>query len=1141
MLIIKNITDKMRFLKKREALLIENAINNLCISGLLIFGLFFFMPFQLFFTNTGYSYPFRLLFIYSGTISLIITLILALILTLLKEKKYYSILQLIVFSMGFATWIEGQIINWNLGLLDGRSIDWALYKQRSTIDILIWVCMFAIPIIFKKYLILYTRKIAIILILSLFVNFLYLGYKKKDNFIFNWRQYFISQENLATFSGKENVVYIVLDTFQSNLFNDIINEDDSYKEAFKDFIYYKNAVGGFRETYPSLPLILTSRYYDNSVPLREWDHKVFLSKTSLPYILRKNNFKVDLFPMVPSMLYLNPALASNVGKNGKLDDILRSQIFNVALMRSSPYLIKPLFYNSFYDTYNDKEYITALIEDAKIGYTEPAFKFFHLWGVHRPLYLDENLKKNKDVPYNDYWYKQHGKADLKLITLFLKKLKEMGLYDKTLIIISGDHGSGNRYTIQRNLEKDVDPYRIDTPDFVVSVGLPLLLIKPLNSHKDFTVSDAPVSLMDISKTILDSVGIDHDCKGKNILKVNSKEKRKRYFYFHNYFKVKNTVGNDEGYYSTFTEYEINGNAWDSKNWKKTNRFFEKNKTVKIDPEPIQLGDRISFKYDSKGVLYQKYGWSIPEKTGTWIVKKKAYLKIPVHHIEKDFLIDFSCVSPFDRQIVFVTANGHHVGYIDVSSRFKENKILIPKKYIKNNEINLELSLQRFKETDEFSKDNRKLGLHLKEISFMELSKKDYLQKLEFNSSSKTNYFRSSGWSMPEEKGSWTDGKNASLHIPIEKADRDLIFTIKIAALFKPQHVDFHINEKKTIRMLIDKAGTYSFKIEKQLIDSSPSVLDIGMDIPEADVFNKKNNDKRELGIFVEEMALKEIDAPEPIQLGDRISFRYNGKGAFYQGYGWSIPEKTGTWIVKKKASLKIPVHHIEKDFLIDFLCLSPFDRQIVFVAVNGYPLGYMDVSSRFEENKILVPKKYIKNNEINLELSLQRLKGQDESSKDNRKLGLHVDKISFMELSDKDYLQKIKFNSGSNTNYFQSLGWSMPEEKGNWTNGKNAGLHIPIKKPDRDLVFSIKIAALFKPQHVDFHINEKKNVSMLINKIGTYSFKIEKQLIDSSPSVLDIDMDIPDADFFNKKNNDQRELGIFVEEIDINESGELEK
>ena len=82
-------------------------------------------------------------------------------------------------------------------------------------------------------------------------------------------------ETMFEFSKEQNVIILVLDAFRSDIFQEIIDEDDEYREMFDGFTYYRNAAGGYPHTDASIPLILTGEYYDNSIPRSEFVRTAF--------------------------------------------------------------------------------------------------------------------------------------------------------------------------------------------------------------------------------------------------------------------------------------------------------------------------------------------------------------------------------------------------------------------------------------------------------------------------------------------------------------------------------------------------------------------------------------------------------------------------------------------------------------------------------------------------------------------------------------------------------------------------------------------------------------------------------------------------------------------------------------------------
>ena len=89
----------------------------------------------------------------------------------------------------------------------------------------------------------------------------------------------------------------------------------------------------------------------------------------------------------------------------------------------------------------DINFINTMLNEANINSDQYTFKYYHLKGPHPGLILDENLKPKK-MKYNRKNFKKQAKASLKITKLFLHKLKELKIFNSSLIFIIADHGSG---------------------------------------------------------------------------------------------------------------------------------------------------------------------------------------------------------------------------------------------------------------------------------------------------------------------------------------------------------------------------------------------------------------------------------------------------------------------------------------------------------------------------------------------------------------------------------------------------------------------------------------------------------------------------------------------------------------------------
>jgi arylsulfatase A-like enzyme len=89
------------------------------------------------------------------------------------------------------------------------------------------------------------------------------------------------------------------------------------------------------------------------------------------------------------------------------------------------------------------------------------------------------------------------------IGMVLKRLKELGLYDDMLIVFISDHGemNGRRAIVDKGVYLYPDVLRV-----------PLVLKSPHTMPRKHATVDSPVSLLDLSRTLLDFAGIVPEAK-----------------------------------------------------------------------------------------------------------------------------------------------------------------------------------------------------------------------------------------------------------------------------------------------------------------------------------------------------------------------------------------------------------------------------------------------------------------------------------------------------------------------------------------------------------------------------------------------------------------------------------------------------
>ena len=74
----------------------------------------------------------------------------------------------------------------------------------------------------------------------------------------------------SNFSRKENVLHIVLDGFQSGLFQDVIKNDNEIASALDGFLYYPDTLTASEVTQLSFAAFLTGQEYTNNEPMKTY-------------------------------------------------------------------------------------------------------------------------------------------------------------------------------------------------------------------------------------------------------------------------------------------------------------------------------------------------------------------------------------------------------------------------------------------------------------------------------------------------------------------------------------------------------------------------------------------------------------------------------------------------------------------------------------------------------------------------------------------------------------------------------------------------------------------------------------------------------------------------------------------------------
>lgn len=560
------------------------------------FNCFFFTPVNLYLGNIN---EFSSSFINIIQRLLLATFLCILILGLIsivckKNLKYrYSVF---LAAIGILTWLQSNILVWDYGLLDGRSIDWSVDSWRGWLDLTVWISILTISIVFYKRI----GRIFIIFAVLLFImQILSVSYGTVRNFdkitITQKKQGDDILKNLANFSLKKNVLHLVLDGFQADVFENLINIKrlgKHYRKNFSGFIFYNEALGVFPYTRFAVPAFLTGKIYKNNMVKNDFIESALKGKSILN-AAHKSGYEVDLAsePYFEK-LYRNGhhnysyIIPGNSQENFLIDNV--TKLVDLALFRIVPHFFKRHIYNKqnwFLNTrfrgdarmqhrfFSHSYFVNRFINNMQNTRGKPVYKYIHIMNTHNPMVLNANCSyAGSAIATNRITLTIQSKCTLDLITRLMARMKELNVYDNTLIIMHADHGGWVKPYRFRGQIVTKDGRKI--PPWAAALASPLIAIKPANASGPLRVSSAYASLSDLPDTISDALSLGKKFGGQSILRLKPGQRRSRKFYF--YYWQRDAW--EAKYTSPIHEFTIDGSLYNTR-WKPRKVYYppKKNK------------------------------------------------------------------------------------------------------------------------------------------------------------------------------------------------------------------------------------------------------------------------------------------------------------------------------------------------------------------------------------------------------------------------------------------------------------------------------------------------------------------------------------------------------------------------------------
>lgn len=426
------------------------------------FMLFIFAPFEIYLSSKeefffeGYE---MIEFFVLCFFCLFVALSVANVICVLISKKLHNVFWVVIFSLAISFYIQGNYIVVDYGVLDGTAINWGDYRIEGLIShtMFVGILLVGLALLKKVQITKYMKAasgISVCLILvqlvTLFVLFLQQGGLGKE------QVYVSTTDGEFSYSQDGNMFVLLMDTFDAKVMDDLLQspEAETCKNVLADFTYYPNTTAVYSNTYYSIPQLISGKNVEEGMNYNQYINESYdFSQNSFYRQLMEEEWDCRIYTDTQLPQATQEVIFDNLKKHTLTVSSHRrlgTYMLKLVGFRYAPQGLKKYFW--FYsddmkdmldidsDTdeifyWGNSEFFDGIDTiDAKNH--DKVFAFYHLEGTHLPFYTTRDMVRTKtEVGINE-----EGLAMMNMIDKFCSKLKELNIYDNSVIVIIADHG-----------------------------------------------------------------------------------------------------------------------------------------------------------------------------------------------------------------------------------------------------------------------------------------------------------------------------------------------------------------------------------------------------------------------------------------------------------------------------------------------------------------------------------------------------------------------------------------------------------------------------------------------------------------------------------------------------------------------------
>lgn len=474
----------------------------LIVSAVLTFMLCIYAPIELFISNqSDFWFSFSDLIYPAIILFFIVWLVEVIFLAIMRKigELPYIISTFVLYTLLIICYIQGNfLVRW-LPSLEGANVDWAHLGWGKATSIALVIGSAIVMVVLWKILKLAKLEKAVKVASAaigalLVITFTTLClttefYDKNKNLL-------VTDYNDFTYSSDKNLIVLVVDAIDNKEFQAALERNPEFSDTFDDFTYFDDALAGYVYTRPSMPFIVSGKWFLNETSYEAYTEAAF-KESPLMRKIGEENYKAGFysqgsFDMPKSM---DGTFENYIDDKPRFNNIFSAftMLTKMSAIRYAPWDLKRIGYDAygyslsvmrassssdygglkmhnlnFYGAIKDENPI-KVIDDKCV-------RIIHIDGAHIPFQYDKNVELDPDATYSS-----NVDACLTICETYLKRLKESGVYDNSAIVIMGDHGFDTKGA-----------------EYVPRIN-PALLVKGIGEKGDeMTVSDIPVTYEDMA-------------------------------------------------------------------------------------------------------------------------------------------------------------------------------------------------------------------------------------------------------------------------------------------------------------------------------------------------------------------------------------------------------------------------------------------------------------------------------------------------------------------------------------------------------------------------------------------------------------------------------------------------------------------